>query len=268
MTFLKQQRYYLADRPVDPYTSRELALLFQQLVRSDQKRVLANLNLHGLYCSFKSDVMMDLLTDNKTIVHIDGMPIRWLCNFRGARLSPDYRTAHIDLIPELMRDCAKRGLRIFLVGSSEAGAADNAAAFRHLVPGLDIVCRHGFFDTKDTSPGSATDVLINEINSKKTNLLLVGMGMPLQEEWIAAIKDRINVNMIMPVGGFADYFTGRTRTPPRVLGRLGLEWLFRLLEQPRRLAFRYLGEPLLLLHLLALNALKGGKWGPERKPQQ
>lgn len=261
---MQRKRYYLADRPVDPHTSQELATMFDQLVAANQMRVLANLNLHGLYCSFKSTAMKQLLLDRHTIVHIDGTPIRWLCNLFGARLSPDYRTAHIDLIPKLMKNCARNDLRVFLVGSSEAGAAENAVAFRSLVPGLNITCRHGFFDPANNSEGTVAAQLVDEINATKTNLLLVGLGMPAQEEWIMAIKDRVKVNMIMPVGGFADYYAGRTRIPPRILGRLGLEWLFRLIEQPRRLAFRYLVEPFLLLSLLLQNAFNGGKWGPER----
>jgi len=73
------------------------------------------------------------------------------------------------------------------------------------------------------------------------------MGMPRQEEWIAANSHRLSANLIMPVGGLMDYLTGRTSTPPRMLGRLGLEWAWRLASEPRRLAFRYLVEPCLLL---------------------
>lgn len=263
MRFMVKKRCYIAGRPVDPCTGSELKELFQQLVKTEQKRVLANLNLHGLYCSFKSNTMQHLLLAKETLVHIDGTPILWLCNFLGAKLNMDYRNAHIDLVPELLKTCAENNLRVFLVGSNKAGAIENEAVLRRLIPGLQIKTSPGYFNVDNASDDKTISRLIDEINNNNTNLLLVGLGMPKQEEWIAANKDRLNVNMIMPVGGFADYFAGRRRIPPRFLGKLGLEWLFRLLEQPLRLGFRYLIEPALLLALLGLNTLKGEKWGQE-----
>jgi N-acetylglucosaminyldiphosphoundecaprenol N-acetyl-beta-D-mannosaminyltransferase len=257
----QHKRYYLAGRPVDPYRVDEIATLFQNLVQSGKKCILANLNLHGLYWSFKSPAMQSLLLDKESVVIIDGMPILWMCNFFGAKLSSNYRAASIDLVPTLMRICVEKNLRVFMIGSNEVGAAENAAAFKKLVPGLNIISHHGYFDSKDTTAGSASAKLIANINSNQTDLLLVGLGMPLQEDWLVKVKDDLHVKLIMPVGGFADYFAGRTKMPPRILGRMGLEWVFRLIEQPRRLGFRYLIEPLLLLGLLIKHIFNGSKWG-------
>ena len=80
---------------------------------------------------------------------------------------------------------------------------------------------------------------------------MVGMGMPLQEHWIAENYDKLGNAVILPCGAAIDYFAGAIPTPPRWAGRLGLEWLYRLLAEPTRLWKRYLIEPWFLLFLTA-----------------
>lgn len=81
------------------------------------------------------------------------------------------------------------------------------------------------------------------ISAARPDVLLVGMGMPRQERWVARFRDRLPPCVILTVGAAFDYEAGVTPTPPRWSGRLGVEWLFRFAAEPRRLFFRYFIEP-------------------------
>jgi N-acetylglucosaminyldiphosphoundecaprenol N-acetyl-beta-D-mannosaminyltransferase len=112
-------------------------------------------------------------------------------------------------------------------------------------PGASIQVRHGYFDR---TPGSAEETeVLSEIADFAPQVLLVGMGMPAQEAWIARHIGALAAPAILPVGAAFDYEAGVQKAAPRLLGRLGLEWLFRLLSDPARLCRRYLIEPWSLL---------------------
>ena len=98
--------------------------------------------------------------------------------------------------------------------------------------------------------------MINTINEFGTDLLLVGFGAPRQEAWISAHRDQLNASAVFTCGACMEYVAGAVKTPPRWMGQLGLEWSFRLFENPKRFAFRYLIEPILLGAILAFNGIK------------
>jgi N-acetylglucosaminyldiphosphoundecaprenol N-acetyl-beta-D-mannosaminyltransferase len=81
------------------------------------------------------------------------------------------------------------------------------------------------------------------VNAFKPHVLLVGMGMPRQEAWLRANLDALDCGVALPMGAAFDYEAGAIPTPPRWMGQVGMEWLFRLIAEPRRLSSRYLIEP-------------------------
>lgn len=258
------RRFWIAGLPVDTVGRDEILGLFEHAVTRQAPFVLANLNLHGLYCALTTAPMAALLQSENTIVHIDGTPILWAARLAGVDIPPVARNTHIDLIPQLLELCAARGWLVVIVNSDTAGASQNQRALETLVSDLRIVALSGSFDDNDMGEDSTQKKTIEQIRMLRPALLLVGLGMPKQEAWIAQVRDLLEIPMIMPVGGFADYFTGRAKTPPRFLGPLGLEGAYRLIHAPRRLGFRYLIEPILLLGLLVKAFITGTKWGRQR----
>lgn len=237
----REARFHLLDIPVDPLTDRQITQILCGSVEQRRRVFLANMNLHALYCATRSDGMRALLQGPDTLVQIDGMPIVWLGRWKGARIHASSRLTHIDLVPPLLRLCAERGWRVAFLGGRPGDENGNAQALAELAPGLALRVLHGHMD-----PAHEARVLL-ELDAFAPQLLLVGMGMPRQEEWIYAAREKLRANLIMPVGGFMDYFAQRASLPPRFLGPLGLEWAWRLAGNPRRLAFRYCVEPLALL---------------------
>jgi N-acetylglucosaminyldiphosphoundecaprenol N-acetyl-beta-D-mannosaminyltransferase len=198
-------------------------------------------------------------------VHIDGTPILWLARLFGAEVPDKARNAHIDLIPNLLRKCRDNGWPVVIIGSDAEGAEENRRTFSYMFPGISIASFEGYFEIA-AEPGHESRreaEILAAIEEFQPKLVLVGMGMPRQEEWIHKIYGRIHSSLIMPVGGFADYFTGRTRMPPRYLGPLGLEWAYRLASDPKRLWFRYIVEPVLLLGSLLEATMAGAPWGKQ-----
>jgi N-acetylglucosaminyldiphosphoundecaprenol N-acetyl-beta-D-mannosaminyltransferase len=103
--------------------------------------------------------------------------------------------------------------------------------------------------------------VIDRINRFGTDLLVVGMGTPIQEKWVHQHRVLFETPAILTAGACMEYVAGVVRTPPRWMGRYGLEWSFRLVENPRRFAYRYLVEPWILgLHLVRHSLVR-----PDRK---
>jgi N-acetylglucosaminyldiphosphoundecaprenol N-acetyl-beta-D-mannosaminyltransferase len=123
---------------------------------------------------------------------------------------------------------------------------------RKLYPALQIEVSDGYFDARRGS--AENEALIQRINAYRPDLLMVGMGMPRQEFWTQENFARLDAYVILSSSGAAlEYVAGAAPTPPRWAGRIGLEWMFRLVHEPRRLFSRYLIEPWYILLLLLLD---------------
>ena len=126
------------------------------------------------------------------------------------------------------------------------GVAERGAALLRLqYPGLEIRTAHGYFDATRRSAESRS--MVAAINMFHPHMLMVGMGMPLQQYWVLDHYEELGVNVISTSGAALDYVAGEIPTPPRWTGPIGLEWMFRLGAEPRRLAGRYLVEPWFIL---------------------
>jgi N-acetylglucosaminyldiphosphoundecaprenol N-acetyl-beta-D-mannosaminyltransferase len=153
----------------------------------------------------------------------------------------------------MLPTAVKRDWRIFYVGSTAEAAAIGEAVLRARFPGLQLRVHHGHFDANYKSEESSR--VLAAISEYRPHILFVGMGVPRQERWILENLEDIDANVILPSGATLDYIAGAKRMAPRWMGRLGLEWAFRLATEPRRLAFRYLVEPWGLLSAVLTNSL-------------
>ncbi|WP_299307711.1 WecB/TagA/CpsF family glycosyltransferase [uncultured Croceicoccus sp.] len=156
-----------------------------------------------------------------------------------------------DLFPMLCERAAKAGVGIFLLGGQEGVAEDAAAWACAEWPALRISgTQNGYLDRDDE------DALIERINRSGARMLFVGFGVPLQETWIARNRDRLDVPVVLGVGGLFDYYSGRITRAPAMIRACRGEWAWRLAMEPRRMAGRYLvGNGVFLAHT-ALEAAK------------
>ena len=170
----------------------------------------------------------------------DGIGIKVACRMRGIELMENVNGT--DLFPFLCERAAEAGLSIFLLGS-QAGVADRVKRqMQDRYPSLRIVgTQHGYFSAEEKPQ------IIDRINQSGADLLLVAMGCPKQEKWLDHHQQDLDVRMRIGVGGLFDFYSGRIQRAPIWMRELGLEWVWRLLQEPSRLWRRYvIGNPLFL----------------------
>lgn len=235
---------------VTPMTAPQFFALVREAVTARRRRVIANHNLHSVYL-FHHDARMRAFYALADAVFIDGMSLVAWGALLGLPLRRDHRLTSVDWITPLLAEAAGRRWRVFYLGGRPGVAERGADALRARFPSLTIATAPGYFDA---TPGSADNRrLVAVVNAWQPDVLLVGMGMPRQEHWLLDHHAQLNATVLLPVGACFDYLAGTTPTPPRALSRWGLEWLFRLAHDPRRLWRRYLVEPWLLLGLMAAD---------------
>lgn len=221
-------------------TRAELNQAVREAAIRPGRTVIANHNLHSLYL-FHRDKRFREFYEYADLVHADGAGIVLLSALSRTRLGREHRTTYVDWMPDLIAMAAAERWRIFYVGSKPGVAEQGASKLREQYPDLQISTAHGYFDNHRNS--AENQALLRRIRSYRPELLLVGMGMPRQERWIMENLADLECRVVFQAGAAMDYIAGAVATPPRWTGRLGLEWLFRLMIEPRRLASRYLIEP-------------------------
>ena len=210
-------------------------------------------NLHTLYLYCRSRVLQRHYAGCTILV--DGMPVIGLLRLAGVPATREQRVTYVDFIEPLMRLARVHDWRVFHIGQSQPLQQQAFATLRERVPGLQIDGHHGFFDQSANSRESRA--VIDAVNAAGADIVLVGFGTPHQEAWLAAHRTQLAAPAVLSCGACMEYVAGTVRTPPRWLGPLGLEWTWRLLDDPKRFGFRYLVEPLWLGAMLIRNALRG-----------
>lgn len=176
------------------------------------------------------------------LVTADGTGLVWASRVLGAPL-PE-RVTGIDLLEALWNRAAAEGYRLFFLGAKPGVAYAAAQQLRTRFPLLNIVgVHHGYFAR------SQEEAIVNAIRDAAPDLLLVGMGVPRQENWILRMKDQLNVPVIIGVGGSFDVLSGRLRRAPRTWQALGIEWLWRAIQEPQRF-WRVRVIPLFVMKIL------------------
>jgi N-acetylglucosaminyldiphosphoundecaprenol N-acetyl-beta-D-mannosaminyltransferase len=236
---------------LQPRSLPEMNELVDQGIRERHKWIIANHNLHSVYLLHRHPKLREFY-ENAHWTYVDGMPLVALGRLYGYPLQREQRVTNVDWTGPLMELAASRGWRVFNVGSSKKVAEKGAARLRALYPGLQIEVSDGFFDARRGS--AENEALVKRINAYRPDLLMVGMGMPRQEYWTQENFSQLDTHVILSSTGAAlEYVAGAAPTPPRWAGRIGLEWMFRLAHEPRRLFSRYLLEPWYILLLLLMD---------------
>lgn len=216
-----------------------------RLASMDGRHTIMYANVHVLNIAY-SDPDLQRIMNAADVIYCDGAGVvlgAWLL---GHRL-PERMTG-ADWVYPFCQMCESRDISLYFLGSVSGVAERAAKELINLYPGLNVAgTHHGHFH--DT-PG-ATTAVIAVVNAARPDILLVGMGTPLQEKWIAAHRAELDVPVVWAVGALFDFVAGVQPRGPRWMLDHGLEWLYRLLSDPRRLWRRYvIGNPLFILRVL------------------
>jgi len=208
-------------------------------LKARRQAIVANHNLHSL-ALIRRDPELRAFYEIADLVEVDSVPLILWARLLGRSSRRFHRCTYLDWRDDFWRWVERDGLRVFFVGA-EPGVAERAIEHIHLAwPGAQIGSHHGYFSAE---PGSAgNQAVLDAVTRFAPDVLLVGMGMPRQEAWVYRNHEALPPCVIFTVGGAFDYEAGVQRPCPRWIGRLGAEWLFRLLTSPR-LFNRYVVEP-------------------------
>jgi N-acetylglucosaminyldiphosphoundecaprenol N-acetyl-beta-D-mannosaminyltransferase len=225
-------RVELLNVPLDVLTLEETIDLAVAAVRTRTRTQHVAMNV-AKFVKMRFDDVLKTDVVESDVVGIDGMGIVLalrLAGFQGVR-----RVAGVDLMMALLEVCARQGFRPYFLGATPEVVRKAAAEARRRFPGLELAgMRDGFF-----SPQQETDV-IEEIRASGADCLFVGMPTPRKERLLHLHRDRLSVPFTMGVGGSFDVLAGKVSRAPAWMQRTGLEWLFRVYQEPSRMWWRYL----------------------------
>jgi len=250
---LERQRVPFLDVEATPVTVSELTAVLSTFMAEGVTRIVVGHNLHSVTL-LHSDPAFRSFYERSDVVLIDGAPVLWLWAKTGEEddgREPvmDYRLGSTDWIPALGKVAGLE--RIAVIGAGAVANAGAVAKLREIVPGARV----------DGMPGEGWNKEVEEaavewLNRLRPQLVLVGLGMPLQEQVIARRLAALPPAVYCTVGGAIEQIAGVQKLAPRWIGRLGLEWAWRLMLHPQRVAYRVFGEPWVLLGLLLRRRLR------------
>ena len=246
---------------IQPWNQAELIARILRSAKSKSGDFYANININAIY-HYYYNMGMRAALDSTPIITLDSFPLYYWARILGAQLRKDHRTTGIDYLPQLLMQCEREQLSVLLLGGHPRNTANIQKWVRQRCPKLEFTHSHGFFGKNKNQP-------LGTVKSKKPDLVLLAMGMPHQEIWAHRHRDQLANTTLVVIGATFDYFTGLQKTPPRWLGPLCLEGVYRLLCDPARLWKRYILYPLMLTPVFfrdVVTALKSSKLKLARKP--
>jgi N-acetylglucosaminyldiphosphoundecaprenol N-acetyl-beta-D-mannosaminyltransferase len=223
--------------PLDPVTIDEALARIAAMVASRESHYVVTPNVDFLVQSRRNPELHRILCE-ADLVLCDGQPLVWASRLLGNAL-PE-RVAGSDLAPRLIAQAERMGHRLFLLGATPESNAEAVAKLQKRHPRLEIA---GSF----APPFKPLDQMDHEeilcrVRAAEADILFVSFGCPKQEQWIAMHYKQLEVPVCIGVGATIDFLAGRVRRAPLWMQRSGLEWTYRLLQEPRRLFRRYLTD--------------------------
>jgi len=198
-----------------------------QFIESGEPRLVVTADASALVLAAGDPELLRII-NGAALVTPDGTGILWAARKQGTPL--EERVSGVDLAEQLCAESARQGFGVYFYGAAPGVAEEAAEAMRRRYPGASIV---GTADGFQNSPEQQA-ALIRDIQAKRPAVLLVAMGIPKQEKWITAHFEELRVPVCMGVGGTFDVFSGRVDRAPEWMQRSGLEWLHRLIQNPRK----------------------------------
>lgn len=220
--------------PFDLVTPEATVERISAMIASGRPHYLATANVDFLVQALEDAELRRILFDAHLVL-ADGMPVVWASRFLGNPLPG--RVTGSDLVPRLLEEANRRGWRVFMLGGAEASLQRACENIRSQYPDLALVGAYSppFRPLLEMDHES----ILSRLRSARPDLLFVAFGCPKQEKWLNMHYRRAGVPVGIGVGATIDFLAGTFRRAPRWMQRTGLEWVFRLLQEPRRLAARY-----------------------------
>ena len=229
MNFTKS---HLLGVDVDSVTTKQFLNALDEFVAQGTPHQIAYVNVDSINRAFLDRRYKEILSESD-LVYADGMGVVWASWVFGHSLKERVNAG--DLFPRLCDRCVEKGYRVFFLGGEPGTAQLAKENLLKDYPELRVVgARDGFFTDE------MNEEIVNEVRGSDPDIVLVGMGVPKQEKWIRRYLNDLGAPVVWGVGALLDYISGKIPRAPVWMRKLGIEWLFRLLLEPKRLWKRYL----------------------------
>lgn len=225
--------------------------------KGKDKTTISNVNVRGMNFAYKLPWYREFINQSD-LVFCDGFGVLLGAKICGCKINSSHRMTCPDYIENLALSCERENVSLFLLAGKPGVVNKAIAKLKVIAPNLQIKGHHGYFDKS----GKENELVIQQINEFKPDVLYIGFGMPMQENWIRKYQDQIEAKVFLPLGACLDFYTDTVYRGPRWMTDNGLEWLTRFFTEPKRLWERYIvGNPLFLyrifLQLLKTKLNKG-----------
>jgi len=245
MTLMRTQ---LLGCPIDPLTMAETKALATSAMRKRKRLHHVALNV-AKFVNMRSDLVLRADVAGSDIVGIDGMGIVLAARWLGIPVKE--RVAGIDLFWEILSVCEKEGFRPYFLGATSEIIQQAAEQILARFPRIELAgYRDGYF-----KPDQELSVVQHIIQSN-ADCLFIAMPTPRKERFLAAHRERLGVPFIMGIGGSLDVVAGYVRRAPKLMQSMGLEWLYRVYQEPRRMWWRYVKTNTLFAAILIHGTVK------------
>ena len=242
------QRVRFLNGQFDPLTLSQTVDAIFRLLDAGRRGWLCTVNV-AILMMMRSDVRLQKFVERAALVVADGQPLIWCAPWLGGTL-PE-RVTGLHLVDAICERAAREGTRVYLLGATADVVAKAAQRLRARFERLHIEYADGYF-TKDEGP-----VRADNIRASGAKILFVGMGVPRQENFLEEQWDRLGVGMAIGVGGSFDVLSGLRAGAPTWVEKIGMEWLFRMIQDPRHLFMRYLVTNTQFVWLVFCALVKG-----------
>jgi N-acetylglucosaminyldiphosphoundecaprenol N-acetyl-beta-D-mannosaminyltransferase len=249
-------RIRLLNCPFDALDLEQTMTVIVRFIEERHPRQHVVINVAKLV-DMRKDLELRSIIESCDLINADGMPIVWASKLLGRPLP--CRIAGVDLFQHLVRLCAEKGYRPFFFGAREWVVQKVIETLVTRYPELNIAgFRNGYFKSDEELEIAST------IRDSNADILFVGFSSPTKEKFLKRWMSVMNVPFSMGVGGSFDIIAGRTKRAPEWMQRSGLEWFYRLLQEPERMWKRYLVTNILFALMVLGEILKG----PNRRSEK
>lgn len=242
----KMARMKFMNTEIDNLTMQETLKAIDRLVREDKGSYVVTPNVDHIV-QLETDKELQEAYADASLVLTDGKPLLWIARLYGTPIKE--KISGSDLFPLLCGMAAKRGYRMFFLGAAEGVAAKAAENLKERYPGLQVAGTYsppyGF--EKDAAEMKKIEDMVREAQPQ---ILIVGLGCPKQEKFIWNHRKDLDVPVSLGLGASLDFEAGNIKRAPKWMQRCGLEWLFRITQDPKRMFRRYIVDDMKIVKLI------------------
>lgn len=221
---------------IDNFAMNEAVRAIEEFTEKENPAFIVTPNVDHIM-RLQDDAEFKKIYENADLVLADGMPLLWAARFLGTPLKE--KISGSDLFPKLCEVAAKNGYKLFFLGGRPGAALKAAKDLRDRHPNIQIVGIYsppfGFENDKEEN-----DKIVKMIKDVKPDILFVGLGAPKQEKWIYKYRNVYQVPVSIGIGVSFEFVAGMVKRAPLWMQKAGLEWLWRIFMEPKRLWKRYL----------------------------